>query len=67
MIEENRKVTHEGSCIVRDRAGNPWGPFAQFSDATKWAARKWPDVPQRDPDRENGEDGWQIERLWAPD
>ena len=45
--------------IVRDKEGNPWGPFEGSAKAIAWAHQKWPEEIEQ-------EDGWDIEMLWQP-
>lgn len=49
--------------IVTDKNGNPYGPFADAGEASRWAAKKWPD---QDQDSDRTGKGWDITVLWSP-
>lgn len=53
-------------CVVIDNDDNPWGPFDDPQTAAKWAAAKWPGVPQYDEATYDGHGCWDVVALRSP-
>jgi hypothetical protein len=49
--------------VVIGSNGMLYGPFENGTEASAWAARKWPDQQQIG----DADDGWDITALWPPD
>lgn len=50
--------------IIRGPNDNPWGPFETHAAARKWAAEKWPDIPEYDDN--DGGGYWLVEPVKSP-
>lgn len=67
MIEEKSRVPNPVVFIVRDPDDSVWGPFDSGEVAGTWAAKKWPHVPEYDPDALDQHASWEVQRLRTPD
>lgn len=53
--------TDKPAYILRDRDGNPWGPFDSAVEVAAWAKTKWPDQDEGEP-----RVGWRVLALRNP-